>query len=266
LAGAGPVLDARTNEKATTRDAFVTTRWSVILSSADSELGERQTQAALAELCHIYWRPIFSFIVRRGYSSEDAEDLTQDFFARILKRDWLQKADRTRGRFRSLLLKSLQNFLNDVAARAHTRKRGGDVRFVSWDLWMAEEPWELLVSGEACNSSSPERVFDVGWAATIVERALRRLREQCESKGRSRVYEMLSPYLNAERDDFSYRDLAAKLNVGDGTVKKLLYHLRRRYRLLLREEVAQTVADPADLEDELLHLCGALAASSAGVA
>lgn len=204
--------------------------------------------------------------MRRGHSTEDAEDLTQDFFARILKRDWLQKADRTRGSFRSLLLKSLQNFLNDVAARTQTRKRGSGVRFVSWDVWMAEEPSELLVSREACNSSSPERVFDVEWAATIVERALRRLREQCESKGRSRVFEMLSPYLNAERDDFSYRDLAVKLNVADGKVKKLLYHFRQRYRLLLRDEVAQTVADPADLEDELRHLCGALAASSASVA
>ena len=265
LAGAGPDLKSTPKEKTPCQGVFVTTRWSVILSSADSELGERQTRSALAELCRMYWRPVFSFIMRRGYSTEDAEDLTQDFFARILKRDWLQKADRTRGCFRSLLLKSLQNFLNDVAAMKQTRKRGGGIRFVSWDLWMAEAPSELLLSREA-NSSSPERVFDVGWAATIVERALRRLREQCESKGGSRVFETLSPYLNAERDDFSYRDLATKLNVADGKVKKLLYHFRQRYRLLLRDEVAQTVADPADLEDELRHLCGALAASSASLA
>ena len=204
--------------------------------------------------------------MRRGHSPEDAEDLTQDFFARILKRDWLQKADRTRGCFRSLLLKSLQNFLNDVAARAQTRKRGGHVRFVSWDLWMEEAPRELIISTVAFNSWSPERHFDAGWAATVVDRVLRRLREQCESRGRSRVFEILSPYLSAERDDLSYSQLAATLHVAEGTVKKLLYHLRQRYRLLLREEVAQTVTDPAELEHELRHLCGALAAGSARAA
>ena len=119
--------------KTPARGAFVTTRWSVIVSGANSH-GEGKTEFALAELCRIYWRPIFLFIARRGYSPEDAEDLTQDFFARILKGEWLQKADRNRGRFRSLLLKSLQNFLNDVADRTHARKRGGHLKFVSWDL------------------------------------------------------------------------------------------------------------------------------------
>jgi RNA polymerase sigma factor (sigma-70 family) len=257
---------AANEKKTTTRGAFVTTRWSVILSSADSEGGETQTRAALAELCRIYWRPIFSFIARRGYSTEDAEDLTQDFFARILKGDWLQKADPTRGRFRSLLLKSLQNFLNDAADRTHARKRGGDVSFVSWDPWMAEAPSELMLSSEALNSWPAERVFDASWAATLVERVLRRLREECESKGRLRVFEVLSRYLGTERDDLSYRKLAAKLRVSEGAVKKLLYFIRQRYRFLLRDEVAQTVADPADLEDELRYLCGALAASSAQAA
>jgi RNA polymerase sigma factor (sigma-70 family) len=262
----GPILNSAANKKTTTRGAFVTTRWSLILSGADSEGGERQTRAALAELCRIYWRPIFFFITRRGYSAEDAEDLTQDFFARILKDDWLQKADPSRGRFRSLLLKSLQNFLIDAADRSHARKRGGDVSFVSWDPWMAEGRSELTLSMEALNSWPAERVFDAGWAATVVERALRRLREECESKGRLRVFETLSPYLRAERDDLSYRILAAKLRVPEATVKKLLYHIRQRYRFLLRDEVAQTVADSADVEDELRYLCGALAAGSAAVA
>jgi RNA polymerase sigma factor (sigma-70 family) len=257
---------AAKEKKTTTRSAFVTTRWSVILSGAASEGGETQTRAALAELCQIYWRPIFSFIARRGYSREDAEDLTQDFFARMLKGDWLQKADPTRGRFRSLLLKSLQNFLNDAADRTRARKRGGDVSFVSWDPWMAEAPSELTLSREALNSWPAERVFDASWAATLVERVLRRLREECESKGRLRVFEVLSRYLAAERDDLSYRKLAAKLRVSEGAVKKLLYYIRQRYRFLLRDEVAQTVADPADLEDELRYLCGALAAGSAQAA
>jgi RNA polymerase sigma factor (sigma-70 family) len=250
------------NEKTPTRGAFVTTRWSVILSGVDSEGQEAQTRAALGELCRIYWRPIFSFIVRRGYSPEDAEDLTQDFFAKILKSDWLQKADPARGRFRSLLLRSLQNFLNDAADRTRARKRGGDASFVSWDPWMAEAPSELALSSEALNSWPAERVFDAGWAATVVERVLRRIREECESKGRLRVFEVLSPYLSAERDDLSYRNLAAKLRVSEVTVKKLLYHIRQRYRFLLRDEVAQTVADPAEVDDELRYLCGALAAIS----
>jgi RNA polymerase sigma factor (sigma-70 family) len=253
-------VNSPANNKITTHGAFVTTRWSLILSSADSEGGERQTQAALAELCRIYWRPIFFFIRRRGYTAEDAEDLTQDFFARILKGGWLEKADPLRGRFRSLLLKSLQNFLIDAADRTHARKRGGDVSFVSWDPWMAERRSELTLPMEALNSWPAERVFDAGWAATVAERALHRLREECESKRHLRVFEILSPYLGTERDDLSYGILAAKLRVPEAAVKKLLYRIRQRYRFLLRDEVAQTVADSADVEDELRYLCGALAA------
>ena len=263
--GLGPQRDfsnSTANEKTTTRGAFVTTRWSVILSCADSEGAGRQISAALGELCRIYWRPIFFFIVRNGYSAEDAEDLTQDFFVKILKVDWLQKANPARGRFRSLLLTSLRNFLKDAGDRTRARKRGGDVSFVSWDPWIAEAPSELMLSSEALNSWPAERVFDAGWAATVVERALRRIREEFETKGRLRVFEVLSPYLGAQRDDLSYRNMAAKLRIPEATVKKLLYHMRHRYRFLLRDEVAQTVADPAEVEDELRYLCGALAAGS----
>jgi DNA-directed RNA polymerase specialized sigma24 family protein len=255
-------LNSPANEKTTPPGAFVTTRWSVILSGANSEGGERQIHAALTELCRIYWRPIFFFIVRRGYSAEDAEDLTQDFFRKILKGDWLEKAEPTRGRFRSLLLKSLGNFLNDDADKTRARKRGGETSFVSWDPWMADDPSELTLSREALDSWPTEQLFDAGWAATVVERTLRRIREECESKGRFRVFEVLSPYLSAERDDVSYRNLAAKLRVPEVTVKKLLYRMRHRYRFLLRDEVAQTVADPAEVDDELRYLCRALAAAS----
>jgi RNA polymerase sigma factor (sigma-70 family) len=243
--------------------AFVTTRWSLIVSGAGSGSGDQEIRGALAELCQIYWRPIFFFIARRGYSPEDAEDLTQDFFLRILRGDWLQKADPTRGRFRSLLLKSVQNFLNDAADKIKARKRGGDVSFISWDPWMTEAPSGLALSNEALNSWTAERLFDAGWAATVVQRAIRRLREECERKGRLRVFEVLNPYLTAERDAISYARLARKLRVAEATVKKLLYHMRQRYRFLLRDEVAHTVADPADVDEELRHLCGTLAASSA---
>jgi RNA polymerase sigma-70 factor (ECF subfamily) len=261
------ILSSAENNNSNCASAFVTTRWNLILSGAASKkTGENEIRAALAELCRIYWRPIFFFVARRGYSPEDAEDLTQDFFLRILRGDWLQKADPTRGRFRSLLLKSVQNFLNDAADKIKARKRGGDINFISWDPWMTEAPSDLALSNEALSSWTAERLFDAGWAATVVQRAIRRLREECERKGRLRVFDVLNPYLTAERDDISYARLAAKLRVAEATVKKLLYHMRQRYRFLLRDEVAQTVADPAEVEDELRYLCGALAARSAAAA
>ena len=262
----GPVLNKFQSDSATPSGTFVTTCWNLILSGADSERGEREVRAALAELCRIYWRPIFFFVARRGYSPEDAEDLTQDFFLKILKAGWLQKADPTRGRFRSLLLKSVQSFLSDAADKTKAHKRGGDVSFISWDPWMTEAPSELALSNEALNSWSAERLFDAGWAATVVQRAIRRLREECERKGRLSVFQVLNSYLTAERDDISYARLATKLQVAEATVKRLLYHMRQRYRFLLRDEVAQTIADPDDVEDELRYLCGALAARSAAAA
>ena len=251
-----------TKKKTSAPGAFVTTRWSLILSGMGSESEDREIRKALAELCQIYWRPIFFFITRRGYSPEDAEDLTQDFFVRILRGDWLQKADRARGRFRSLLLKSLQNFLNDAVDRRKSRKRGGHISFISWDLWIAEAPSHLGLTGQALSSWPAERLFDAAWAATTVQRVLRHLCEECERKGHRRVFDVLSPYLSAERDDLSYATLARKVHVPETLIKKLLYRMRQRFRVLLREEVLQTVADPADVDGELRHLCGSLAASS----
>lgn len=250
------------NDSTAHSGTFVTTRWGLILSGADSKNADYEIRAALAELCRIYWRPIFFFVARRGYSPEDAEDLTQDFFLRMLKRDWLQKADPNRGRFRSLLLKSVQNFLNDAVDKTNARKRGGDLTFVSWDPWMTEAPSELALSNEAIDSWPAERLFDAGWAATVVQRAIGRLRDECERKGRLSVFEVLNPYVTAEREDISYARLATQLRVAETTVKKLVYHMRQRYRFLLQDEVAQTVADPADVEDELRYLCSVLVAGS----
>ena len=240
--------------------AFVTTRWSLVLSAAKSGSGEGDAQEALAELCRTYWRPIFLFVCRRGYSTEDAQDLTQDFFVKILERNWLEHADPNRGRFRSLLLTSLQNFLNSARERTHTRKRGGDVKFVSWDDWMAEAPSQLSISAQALDSLPPERLFDLRWAATVVEQALRRLREECEGKDRLRLFYALSPHLTEERDEVSYANLSAALGVAETAVKKQLHTMRQRYRCLLRDEVARTVENPADVEDEIRYLCAALAA------
>ena len=242
---------------------FATTRWSLILSAAHSEGGEEKARSALDELCRIYWRPVFSFICRRGYSTEDAQDLTQDFFVKILGRNWLEHADRNRGRFRSLLLTSLQNFLVNAAERTHTRKRGGDMEFISWDDWMAEAPSQLSISPHALDSLPAERLFDLRWATTVVEQALRRLREECEGKDRLRLFYALSRHLTEERDEVSYADLSAALGVAETVVRKQLHIMRQRYRCLLRDEVAHTVENSADVEEEIRYLCAALAAATA---
>ena len=180
----------------------------------------------------------------------------------VLKGNWLQHADPNRGRFRSLLLKSLQNFLINAAERTHTDKRGGDVKFISWDNWMAEAPSQLTMPAHEFDSLPPERLFDLGWAVTVVQHALRRLREECESKGKRRLFHTLSGYLTAERDEVSYATLSAALGIDESAVRKQLYNMRQRYRWLLRDEVAHTVADPAEVEDEIRHLCAVLATGS----
>ena len=241
---------------------FMTTRWSVVLSCADSEIEGVAARDALSELCKTYWRPIFAYICRRGYSPEDAEDRTQDFFTNLLQGPLLQRADPERGRFRSLLLKALQDFLGHATEKLGTQKRGGGVKFVSWDDWMAEAPSRLSISAQALNSWSPEQLFDLRWAATVVEQALRRLREECQSKSRLRLFETLSLYLATERADVSYHNLATTLGIAESAVKKQLHNLRRRYRWLLCDEVAQTVENPSDVEGEIRHLCATLAAGS----
>ena len=237
---------------------FVTTRWSLIFSAANGS-EEQKARDALAELCRTYWRPIFSFVRARGYSIEDAQDLTQDFFVIMLEHDWLQHADRNRGRFRSLLLRSLQNFLINAAEKTHAHKRGGGVEFISWDDWMAEAPSQLSIPVQALDSFPPERIFDLTWATTVVEHAFQRLREECEIKGKLWLFQALSSYLTDERDELSYANLSAELGMAETAVKKQLHNMRQRYRSLLRDEVSQTVEDPADVDDEIRYLCASLA-------
>jgi DNA-directed RNA polymerase specialized sigma24 family protein len=222
---------------------------------------EQKTRQALAELCKIYWRPVFAFICHQGHSVPNAQDLTQDFFVMVLKGRFLQHADRSRGRFRSLVLKALQNFLHDAAERRRARKRGGDVQFVSWDDWMAEVPSRLSLLTKDSESWSPERIFDVRWAVTVVERALRRLGDECEKRGRRRVFDVLSVCLTAEREDVRYSTFSKTLGLSEVALKSLVHRLRERYRALLRDEVAQTVEKPSEIEDELRYLCSALTAA-----
>jgi len=240
-------------------DRFATTRWSVVLSCADSKTGNETARKALSELCKTYWRPIFAFICRRGYSIPDAQDLTQDFFLMVLEGNLLQRADSSRGRFRSLLLKALQNFLIDSAAKKNARKRGGEMQFVSWDEWMSETPSQLSISGREAEHWSAETIYDVRWAATVVEYALRQVGEEFEKKGRRRVFDVLSSYLEADRQDVSYTSLSKTLGVPETNVKRLVHQMRQRYRALLREQVAQTVENADDVDEELRYLCAALA-------
>jgi RNA polymerase sigma-70 factor (ECF subfamily) len=182
----------------------------------------------------------------------------------LLQGPLLERANPNRGRFRSLLLKALQDFLGHATERLRTHKRGGGVKFVSWDDWMAEAPSHLSISPQALNSWPPEQLFDLRWAATVVEHALQRLREECQSKSRLRLFETLSLYLAAERADVSYHNLATILGITESAVRKQLHNLRRRYRWLLCDEVAQTVENPGDVEGEIRHLCATLAAGDHG--
>jgi RNA polymerase sigma factor (sigma-70 family) len=240
---------------------FVTTRWSIVLSCSDSATDEEKAWAALAVFCKIYWRPVFAFICRQGHSVHDAQDLTQEFFGRVVKGRLIQSADQNKGRFRSLLLKALQRFLHDESDKRRARKRGGDIRFVSWDDWMTEGPSHLSLSEQESDSWSPERVFDVRWAATVVERALRRLGEDCQKHGQRRVFDVLSSCLTADRQDVSYANFARVLDLQETAVKNLVHRLRERYRALLREEVAKTVSGANEIDDELRYLCAALSAA-----
>jgi RNA polymerase sigma-70 factor (ECF subfamily) len=240
---------------------FTTTRWSVVLSCVDADGTTHKMHTALAELCKIYWRPVFAFIRRKGYSPPDAQDLTQDFFVIVLKGQLLQRANPARGRFRSLVLKALEDFLHDAEAKRSARKRGGDVQFVSWDDWMSEAPSHFSISQQESERWSAERIFDVRWAATVVERALTRLAEECEKRGRRRVFDMLSPCLAAERDNVSYSKFSKALAIPEGSVKRLVHQMRVRYRALLREEVGLTVEKPDEIDDELRYLCAALSAT-----
>src|SRR5262245_4061286 len=209
----------------------------------------------------MYWRPGFAFICRQGHSVPDAQDLTQDFFARVLKGRLLQSASQNRGRFRSLLLKALQRFLQDEADKRSARKRGGDLRFVSWDDWMAEAPSHLSIPERESDNWSPERIFDVRWAATVVERALRRLGDECEKRGRRRIFDVLSGCLTADREDVSYSRFARILGLQETAVKNLVHRLRERYRDLRRGEVAEAVGGANEIDEELRYLCAALSSA-----
>lgn len=259
---AGRVKSAPPLQGAPAGPQFVTTRWSLILTQRFSD-ADSSAREQLAQLCQIYWRPIFAFICRQGYAPPDAQDLTQDFFVLILEGRLFASADPDRGRFRCFLLKSLKNFLMDADKKRRRHKRGGNFSFVSWEQWMAEAPSQLLIPAQALETCSAEKLFDLRWAASVAERALLRLREECESRGHRRLYESLRGHLTTDRTDTSYARLADILGVSDSVVKRLMHEFRVHYRRLLREEVAATVENDADVDQEIRYLCTVLSTFAA---
>lgn len=213
---------------------------------------------AIYQLSTTYWRSIFSFIHRRGYPVSDAQDLTQDFFLTLLEGDLLKRGDLASGQFRAFLLALLQHFLTNAESK-NRRRQQGEVEFISWDEWMADSPSAIKAPRLEAKYWSAERTFDVRWAATVAERGLRRLAEECAAKGRRKIYDVLSRYLAVDSADIEYAKVAKHLGTDEPGIKRLLFRMRQRYRSLLREEVAQTVENESQIDDEIRYLCGALA-------
>jgi RNA polymerase sigma-70 factor (ECF subfamily) len=231
------------------RDArFNTTHWSVVLSAVDQS--SPGSEAALARLCQSYWYPLYAYVRRRGYSPDDAQDLTQSYFASLLEKKYLDRADRERGRFRTFLLRSLENFLNNQWDRASAQKRGGGRRTISWD----EQDAEGRYLKESVEELTPERIFEKRWAATLLELVLKKMREEFIVNGKEELFEAIKPHLWSEGPATSYSQLAVQLNMTVVAVKVTVHRLRHRYRDLLRTEIAHTVATPAEVDDEIRHL------------
>ncbi|MBL7223694.1 MAG: sigma-70 family RNA polymerase sigma factor [Candidatus Brocadiae bacterium] len=231
---------------------FATTHWSIVVAAR----GERTTAArqALATLCEAYWYPLYAYVRRRGYAAADAQDLTQAFFAALLEKQYLRTADRERGRLRSFLLTALKRFVSKQWARAHTLKRGGAHSPVPLDPRSGETRYAL----EPSHDWTPERLYERRWALTLLEQVMARLRRKYADDGKAELFDHLKAFLTGQSGAPSYRQVACDLDTTEGAVKVAVHRLRRRYRELLRSEIAHTVADPQDAEDELRLLLAAL--------
>jgi RNA polymerase sigma-70 factor (ECF subfamily) len=237
---------------------FHTTRWSVVLAAG--QISTAASREALATLCRIYWYPLYAYARRQGSRPEDAQDLTQEFFTRMLERDYLRIADPERGKFRSFLLTAFKHFLAKERDRARALKRGGGSELLPLDFQAGEQRY----SREPAHQATPERIFERRWALTLLDRVLSRLREEFEQAAKQRIFERLKTCLTGEKNPGDhYQAIARELQMTEGAVKVAVYRLRRRYQELLREEIAQTVAAPEDIDDELRHLFEAVRASRA---
>jgi len=240
-------VDAPLDSTAGRRSNFLTTQWGLVTASSAEEAAE--ARAALEELYRLYCYPVYAFIRRRGYGRQDAQDLTQDFFVHLLEKGTLGRADPKRGRFRSFLLGALEYFLANAAERASAGKRGGGCQWVFLDDDSAENDYQLA----APEGLTPEKLFEARWAATLVEAALARLRGELESEGKGHIFDKLQGFLLG-REEASYQQVANALNLSLGALKTAIHRMRGRFRALLREEVARTVATPSEVDEEIRYL------------
>jgi RNA polymerase sigma-70 factor (ECF subfamily) len=232
-------------------EIFATTRWTVVLAAGQRAAPE--ANAALEELCRTYWYPLYAYVRRRGNSREDAEDLTQAFFARLLEKDYLEGVTSERGKFRAFLLMAIKRFLANEWDRAHAQKRGSAAP-LSLDWQDAESRYQI----DPADNLSPDKLYDRSWAVTMLERVITRLRDESATEGKGGQYELLKPFLMFGKSEIPYSKAAVALGISEGAARVAVHRLRRRYREILREEIAQTLSDPGQADEEVQALFSAL--------
>lgn len=237
-------------------DIFATTRWSLVLAAR--ERATPSSQAALSELCQAYWYPLYAYVRRRGRPQEEAEDLTQGFFAAVLAKNTFGEADRQRGKFRAFIITAFKRFLAKEHARATAQKRGGGRPTLSFDMASGEDQYRR----EPEHDWTAERIFERRWALTLLDRVLDRLEAEHRERGREAIFEALQGVLSGEGLAESRAETARRLGMSLTAVKVAIHRLRRRYRDLLRDEVAQTLAEPEEVDEEIRALLAALARTS----
>lgn len=232
-------------------DIFATTHWTVVLAAGKKNSPE--ANRALEELCQTYWFPLYAYVRRRGHGKADAEDLTQAFFAKLLEKNFLAQLDADKGKFRAWLLVALKHFLANEWDKAQAQKRGGGAAHLSLDWQTADTKFQVA----ATNEPSPEKSFDREWALALLGKVIQRLQAECAAEGKARLFEQLKMFLTAGKGDSAQRDVAAALGMEEGAVRVAVHRLRKRYRQLLRDEIANTLDDPAMVEEEMRALFGA---------
>jgi RNA polymerase sigma factor (sigma-70 family) len=238
---------------ATSAEPFRTTHWSVVLLAGRG--GSPEATEALEKLCRTYWYPIYAYVRRRGYDSQQAQDLTQEFLLHLLEKNYLARADRQRGKFRSFLLAALNHFLANDQRRDRAAKRGGGRPLISLD----EAAVETRYAAEAVNGLTPEKVYEQRWALTLLDQAFVRLRNESTTAGKTHQFNQLRGFLTTEAEEIDYETAAAQLEMKPGAVAVAVHRLRQRYRELLREEISQTVASAQEVEEEIHWLFTAVA-------
>ncbi len=233
---------------------FETTRWSMIVAAGGERKSSESRRKALEHICQTYWFPSYSYVRSRGYQQEDAQDLTQEFFTRLLEKDHLDVADRERGRFRSFLLESLKNFLADEWDKKQAKKRGGGIQHQSLDMDTAE----TLLAESAQRPLTPDQIFDLHWAKTTLANALRRLESAQKDPNKQRHFATLRPFLVNKDPQINYSDAAEKLGMSVGAVKVAVHRLRKQFLECLEFEIAETLVNGNDLPEELKYLIGRL--------